>query len=124
MFAEHEFEFARTREDGASERDHRESGAAQWAKLKPKGKSIQAGEPAPVCPPELDYVWDWFSEIRMGLAGNGFAPAVITWEGLRSWAALKRIALAPWEASLLVTLGQLRASIELKKTNPSGYGKG
>lgn len=65
----------------------------------------------------MDYLWGWFEEISFGLAPNGFAPPVITWEALRAWQALADVGqLEPWEAKTLVQLGMLRASISAEKS--------
>jgi hypothetical protein len=71
----------------------------------------------PEFPDLLDYLWGWFQEISYGLAPNGFAPPVITWEALRSWQALSQVGeLEPWESRTLVQLGMLRASVQAEKT--------
>jgi hypothetical protein len=65
----------------------------------------------------LDYLWDWFREISFGLAPNGFAPPVITWEALRSWQSMMDVGeLEPWEARTLIQLGVLRASVQAEKS--------
>lgn len=62
-------------------------------------------------PPELFYLWNWFSEHSMGLAQNGMAPPVVTWESLRAWCEQMRVELEPWEARAMVLLGGQRAAI-------------
>ncbi|MCK1568992.1 hypothetical protein IVB08_34605 [Bradyrhizobium sp. 173] len=47
----------------------------------------------------------------MGLASNGFGPALVTWEALRAWSEFMAVSLEPWEAKVLVTLGYRRAVI-------------
>jgi hypothetical protein len=71
----------------------------------------------PEFPDALGYLWRWFQEISWGLAPNGFAPPVITWETLRAWQALSQAELEPWEARALVQLGMLRAAIQAQKSD-------
>lgn len=40
----------------------------------------------------------------------------VTWEGLSAWCALMDIALAPWEASAMVRLGNVRVVAMTPKT--------
>ena len=72
----------------------------------------------PEFPELLDYLWRWFQEISIGLAPNGFAPPVVTWEALRAWQAATRVGeIEPWEARTLVQLGMLRAGIQSEKND-------
>lgn len=62
----------------------------------------------------------------MGLAVNGMAPPVVTWESLSAWCGLRKMSIDPWEALALVRLGQARASILSEKAeaaNKSNAGK-
>ncbi len=52
----------------------------------------------------------------MGIASNGFGPALITWEGLQSWSALRGIDLDRKDALTLIRLGHRRAMILEEKT--------
>lgn len=42
------------------------------------------------------------------------APVTVSWEALRAWTQLMAIDLDPWEAAVLVDLGQRRAVIEME----------
>jgi hypothetical protein len=121
-WAEFEFRGNRPAADGSTERQHVESGKAQWAKIpaalrRPDRRAespITAPKPAdapPAFPELLTYLWQWFQELTLGIAPTGFGPAVITWEALRSWREVMGIDLEAWEARALVFLGMLRASI-------------
>lgn len=83
---------------------------------------------APECPAALAYLWDHFREASMGLAANGFGPALVTWEALRAWSEFMAVSLEPWEAKVLVTLGYRRAVIDSeeqeKKARRGGKNKG
>lgn len=84
--------------------------------LKPKVAPKIEG---PELPYEFQYLWAWFCEHVMGLPVNGNVPPVVTWESLHAWCAFMRIDLSPWEALLMVRLGNLRATvITEKKTKP------
>jgi hypothetical protein len=129
-WAEAEFRASRKTVDGSTEREHEESGTRQWAKipaaLRPAGlrhkpvRLLEAIDDGPEFPELLGYLWGWFQEISWGLAPNGFAPPVITWETLRAWQEITRVGeLEPWEARTLVQLGMLRASIQAEKSEAS-----
>jgi len=51
----------------------------------------------------------------MGVSRNGMGPVLVTWEGLRAWCELMRIALEPWESLALVRIGQCRAMVDSEK---------
>lgn len=78
------------------------------------GKTVRIADidDAAICPEALAYLWDHFSEVSMGLASNGFGPALVTWEALRAWSEFMSVRLEPWEAKVLVTLGYKRAVID------------
>lgn len=82
---------------------------------------------AAMCPEALVYLWDYFREVSMGLASNGFGPALVTWEALRAWSEFMSVSLEPWEAKVLVTLGYRRAVIDdeeqKKKARRGGQNK-
>lgn len=63
-------------------------------------------------PVEIGYVWDWYLELRDGIALNGMAPAVITWVDVGEWSRLTGREVEPWEARTLVRLGTVRAIVE------------
>jgi hypothetical protein len=56
----------------------------------------------------------------MGISSNGFSPALITWEGLRAWSALRGIDLDPKDALTLIRLGHRRAIILEEKAKDAG----
>ena len=70
---------------------------------------------APPFPLELSYLWSWYCQHSMGVAINGMAPAVVTWEGIGAWSTLMGIRLEPWETMTMIRLGHLRANIEGEK---------
>lgn len=102
----------RVASDGASEREHQASAAAQWAKLGKKPKAIVAAvDLAPQLPDPISYLWFWFLEIVVGLDGGGMGVPVISWSSLKAWCDLTGHELEPWEVATLIRLGSLRASI-------------
>lgn len=113
-YAEHEFRLDRKAEDGATERQHRESAARQFAKMGIKPKVVPVTE-GPPFPDDLDYLWAWFQDHSLGVMQNGNGPATVTWDGLSAWSRLVRVALEPWEARTMVRLGVLRANIISEK---------
>jgi hypothetical protein len=114
-FAEHSFRHGRQLADGATEGEHRSSAARQWEALGRTKAASAASPEAPSFPDELSYLWAWFNELSAGLAITGMGPSVLTWEGLAAWCGLMRMRLEPWEASSLVNLSLLRASIQSEK---------
>jgi hypothetical protein len=82
-----------------------------------KSTSVTLRLDAPPFPPQLDYLWQYYCQHTLGLAVSGMAPAVVTWEGLRSWCALMEIELDPEEALVLVRLGYEAASAQSEKIN-------
>jgi hypothetical protein len=125
-YAEHTFKMMRQMPDGASDKDHRESAAAQIAKI-PGFKIKGAADIMPEAPPfpyELTYLWNWFTEIASGLQGNGWGAPVVTWEALRAWAEFMRVGLEPWEASALIRVGLVRADALAPKVKKVDGGQG
>jgi hypothetical protein len=47
----------------------------------------------------------------LGLSSAGFGVPAVSWENVQCWKTLMRVDIDPWEAALMVRLGQLRASI-------------
>lgn len=119
-FAEHQFRRGRVLEDGATEGDHRDSGAKQWAALGRRDLAKKVEDETPEFPYELRYLWKFFCEHSLGLQVSGMAPPVITWESLQAWSMFMGVALEPWEALTMVRLGHLRASIEGEKQKTNG----
>lgn len=71
---------------------------------------------SPPFPYELEYLWDWFGELSAGLAVNGMAPPVVTWQAIRAWRKEVGIGrLQPWESRTLIELGMLRAKVQSEK---------
>lgn len=77
----------------------------------------------PPFPSELSYLWSWYCQHSMGVAVNGMAPAVVTWEGVAAWSRLMGIDLEPWEAMTMIRLGHLRANTEAEKINKAAKQK-
>lgn len=111
-FAEWTFRNRQPQSDGAALSEHKQSAAAQWAKLGRKVLSEQVLGEAPSFPQALGYLWQWFCEHSGGLVHNGASPTNVTWVGLLAWSQLMRIELAPWEVLTLVKLGSLSAKID------------
>lgn len=115
--AEHEFRNAKPLADGAPLGDHLASAARQLANLPGRKKPMPEIVPeGPPFPDELDYIWEWFSDLSRGLFQSGMGPPVVTWEALQAWQALMGIGpIEPWEAETLVRLGLLRAVVQSEK---------
>lgn len=114
-WAEHEFRLSRPLDDGASQRDHLESAARQLKALgkTPKEDVVPEGPPFPEL---LDYLWDWFTSLSLGIGISGMAPPVVTWVDVAAWRQQTGEIVEPWEARALVALGALRAGIAAEKT--------
>lgn len=69
----------------------------------------------PAFPALLAYVWEWFVEIRAGIAPNGMAPIAIGWRDLAAWSDLTGERLRPWEVRLLIRLSMLCAEIDSER---------
>lgn len=41
----------------------------------------------------------------------------MTWQGVRAWAIVMRVDLEPWEAEVIVTLGNLRVNLHAEWRN-------
>lgn len=124
-WAEWTFRQNRSTADGATEGDHLESAARQFANLPGrKKKPVEIIPDAPPFPDEIDYLWQHFIELASGLASNGFGPPLVTWEALQAWRTEMGIGpLDPWEARCLVDLGMLRASVQAEKREQTKPGK-
>lgn len=101
----------RVAHDGATEREHQESAAAQWAKLGKKPKAADTPDPSPPLPDQIAYLWFWFLEILGGLDSGGMGVATVSWSNLKAWVDLTGNELEPWEISAVIRMGTLRASI-------------
>ncbi len=139
-WAEYHFRNRAVTADGTEAGDHFESAQRQLARLpgrkrpKPNGSLSPEGPPFPE---PLEYLWQWFEEISMGLPISGMAPPVVSWDSLQAW---QRLTVAGpverWEAYTLVQLGMLRAGIQAEanrnnrnkppaaKQRPPAIGKG
>jgi len=56
----------------------------------------------------------------MGMPSGGFGPAVITWETLTAWSALRGVDIDPRDALVLVRLGHRRAVILQEDKSDAG----
>ncbi len=79
--------------------------------------AVETALASPPFPAQLDYLWQYYCQHSMGLAASGMAPAVVTWESVRSWCALMEIELDPEEALVLVRLGHEAAVATSEKIN-------
>lgn len=70
---------------------------------------------APSFPLEIDYVYEWFLTLIIGVASNGMGPTQVTWRDVQAWREQMGLILEPWEAHALVRLGFHRAVIESEK---------
>lgn len=57
-------------------------------------------------PEPLAYILGWFNEVGPCLS-SGMGPVPLTFAEIGAWAALRRIALAPWEAQALRLLSEV-----------------
>jgi hypothetical protein len=110
-----EFKKDRSTSDGATEGEHMESAARQFAALGNTKAAALASPQGPSFPELLDYLWGWFVQHSMGMASGGMSYPVITWEGLRAWSWQMHIDLEPWEAEAMMTLSVTRANVHAEK---------
>jgi hypothetical protein len=82
-----------------------------------KSTAVKSRLDTPPFPPQLDYLWQYYCQHTLGLSVSGMAPAVVTWEGLRSWCSIMEIDLDPEEALVLVRLGHESAVAQSEKIN-------
>lgn len=88
-----------------------------WAAL---GETKQAAAVDPESPPFpelLEYLWLDFKGHSAGLVGVSEGYPRVTWESLRAWSLQTNTVLEPWEAELLVTLGNIRANLHAEWRN-------
>jgi hypothetical protein len=114
-WAEIEFKKSRPTADGSTEGEQFESAARQLTALGMTKAAALASPQGPPFPEPLDYLWAWFVQHSMGMAGGGMSYPVITWEGLHAWSTAMRIDLDPWEAAVMVTLSVVRANVHAEK---------
>jgi hypothetical protein len=98
--------------DGASEGEHL-GAAAQTLRKIGRGDKARAinEEGAPAFPFELEYLWQTFCDVSLGLAVNGMAVPTITWESLQAYEHLNGAPLEPWERRTLMLLSSARAHV-------------
>lgn len=77
----------------------------------------------PPFPELLDYLWEWFNEILLGLEQNGMGPVTVSWQSLECWCSQMRVEIEPWEARALVWLGTIRANIQSEKSRAAAKKK-
>lgn len=116
-YAEHQFRHSSSLADGGEAGDHIESARRQLAMM--PGRTRPNGPIGPLIPnpppfPEpLEYLWDWFAQISIGLPINGMTPPTLSWDTLHAWVLLTGLGpLEPWEAQALVQLSMMRAGIQ------------
>lgn len=81
--AEAEFELGRAAESGGTLRDEYLSIQRQTGRPHP---ALQT----PPCPPGLDYLLAWFSELSSTRSSNGFGHNPISYAEIMAWATLTR----------------------------------
>lgn len=118
-WAEYEFRHSATLEDGTEAGDHMQSAQRQLAMVPGRRRPKPNGEIKPEGPPfpePLDYLWELFTHISMGLPISGMAPPTISWNTLHAWQQLNDTKIEPWEAETLVKLGMMRAGIQSEQS--------
>jgi hypothetical protein len=55
-------------------------------------------------------------EIYFGVSGNGFGPAMVTWQDIAAWSQLTGERLSPFEARVIVALSHSRAELQQAET--------
>jgi hypothetical protein len=68
-----------------------------WKTLGRKPKEL---EDQPELPEELQYLWEWFLELRSG-------EGMLTFTEIRSWSELTKQPLLAWEVDLLRALDRI-----------------
>lgn len=80
------------------------------------GKKDQANRAVfnkrPPFPFEVGYIWNWFSELTLGLAGNGMGPVMASWGDILNWELAAGLELEPWERAALAKLSHTRAMVQ------------
>jgi hypothetical protein len=84
----------------------------QLAKLPGFKEPEQPVPQGPLFPEELNYLWDQFQTISLGMSVNGMTPPRISWGVVVAWRDLTQAVIEPWEAEAIVSLGALRAAIQ------------
>lgn len=98
--------------DGSTEKAHHEAAARIRSRLPGRGKAAPVAAPQ-ACPWRVAYLWHWFIEVAAGASGGGgFGPVVVSWHDVAEWSRMTGTRPDPWEAALLIRLGNLRARIE------------
>lgn len=69
----------------------------------------------PEMPAPLAYLLDWFNEVGPCLS-SGMGPVPLTFAEIGAWAALRGIALAPWEAQGLRVLSEAFCEASVSST--------
>ena len=101
-FAEAELRLSKRQKDGATLRDHLESGWSRSGGPKPKALDT------PELPTEVGYIWSWFTQLSLERRRDPIEgrPERLSSTEIRNWCYLERIALQPFE---LVALRRLDA---------------
>lgn len=99
-YAEREFKLAVRQDDGATLREHLESG---WRQTGIKSPELDVGEP-PHC---VMYLWFWFLELHRVRTSNGFGPNAIDYVAIDAWQRVTARKLDAWEVDTVFMLDQI-----------------
>jgi hypothetical protein len=79
--------------------------------------------PEAFCPPELDYVWEWFTQdFWPNYASNGFGIQSFSYVEIAEWAKLMNIKLTRIEIRTIKKLDTLFVEAMSKKSTPATPG--
>ena len=106
--------------DGATAAQHLESGLRQFKALGITPNVVTVSEPAPPFPFQVEYLWNWFTEIMDGVAANGMTVPILTWDNIATWAQLMELDPEPWECRALIRLSNTRAIVFLDEQKKHG----
>jgi hypothetical protein len=99
--------------DGATLRKHLESVEAQTGKR-------PAQLDGPEFPTGVEYLWEWYWQLRRHNGGNGFGPGPISWSEIDAWARRTGADPAPWELEVISELDAAylkQQAVERKKND-------
>jgi hypothetical protein len=70
--------------------------------------------PEPICPIELEYIWDWFGRLS-GKRQNGMAVNSLTSAEILGWQERQRIRFEPWEEDVIDRIDALFVASQSKR---------